>query len=363
MEERRRARARGLPLKGRTGSNNAITDVAGIEVGMVTLIEGEGALTVGKGPVRTGVTAILPRGKEKGGVPVFAGLHSMNGAGEMTGSHWIEESGLLEGPLAITNTHSVGAVHEGILRWGLESGQSRIMAWGLPMVAETYDGELNDLDGFHVRPQHAVEALNKARGGPVEMGSVGGGTGMICYGYKGGSGSASRVLEIGGEHFTLGVFVQSNFGLRKELIVSGVPLGLSLDDADELRGKGAGSIIAIVATDAPLLPQQLKRLARRVPLGLALTGAVGHNGSGDIFLAFSTANEQAARAKARAGLECLANDQMDDLFEATVQATEEAVLDSLFCNRDMTGRDGNFVPALPDAVIESCLARLRVRDS
>lgn len=363
MDEKRRARARGLPLKGRPGPHNAITDVPGVEVGMVTLIEGEGALRVGQGPIRTGVTAIIPRGREKGGVPVFAGIYSMNGSGEMTGSHWIEESGLLEGPLAITNTHSVGAVHEGILRWGLETGLSRVMAWGLPLVAETYDGELNDLDGFHVRPRHAVEALNSARGGPVEMGSAGGGTGMICYGYKGGSGSASRLVEIEGESYLLGVFVQANFGLRKELAVSGLPIGLSLDDSDELRGKGAGSVIVVVATDAPLLPQQLKRLARRVPLGLALTGAVGHNGSGDIFLAFSTANETAAAAKGRASLERLANDQMDELFAATVEATEEAVLDCLFCNEDMTGRDGNFVPALPETVIEEILARLRARDS
>jgi L-aminopeptidase/D-esterase-like protein len=237
------------------------------------------------------------------------------------------------------------------------------MAWGLPLVAETFDGELNDIDGFHVRPEHAVQALSGAKGGPLEMGSVGGGTGMICYGYKGGSGSASRRVAVGGQTYSLGVFVQSNFGLRRELTLCGLPLGLTLDDADELRGKGAGSIIAVVATDAPLLPQQLKRLARRVPLGLALTGAIGHNGSGDIFLAFSTANEEAARVKTLASMRFLANDQMDDLFEATVQATEEAVLDSLFCNADMTGRDGHFVPALPEAVIGEALARLRARVS
>lgn len=363
MTERKRARDWGFPLPGTTGTLNAITDVAGVEVGMVTLIEGEGPLQRGAGPVRTGVTAILPRGRVKGGVPVFAGFFSLNGAGEMTGAHWIEESGLLEGPLAITNTHSVGAVHEGILRWGLESGQARVMEWGLPLVAETFDGELNDIDGFHVRPGHAVEALEAASGGPVPQGSVGGGTGMICYGYKGGSGSASRRVRVAGTDYTLGVFVQANFGMREELTLCGLPVGRELDNADELRAQPAGSIIAVVATDAPLLPQQLKRLARRVPLGMARSGAVGHNGSGDIFLAFSTANEAAATSRIGAtALEALANAEMDPLFEATVEATDEAILDCLFCNRDMTGRDGNFVPALPDAVIEDVLRRLAARD-
>ena len=360
--EQRRARGRGFPLPGTPGPLNAITDVAGVEVGMVTLIEGEGPLKRGHGPVRTGVTAILPRGRAKGGLPVFAGLFSLNGAGEMTGSHWIEESGLLEGPLAITNTHGVGAVHEGILRWGLESGQARIMDWGLPLVAETFDGELNDIDGFHVRPEHAVQALAGAQAGPVPLGSVGGGTGMICYGYKGGSGSASRRLSLAGREVTLGVFLQANFGMRAELTLCGLPIGRELDASDELRAQPAGSIIAVVATDAPLLPHQLKRLARRVPLGMARSGAVGHNGSGDIFLAFSTANEAAAMARAgTAPMEALANAEMDPLFEAVVEATDEAILDCLLCNQGMTGRDGNFVPALPESIIEEALARLHAR--
>jgi L-aminopeptidase/D-esterase-like protein len=354
---RKRARDWGLPLPGEPGPFNAITDVAGVEVGYRTLIEGEGALATGKGPVRTGVTAILPRGKAEAGRPVFAGLHSLNGNGELSGSHWVAESGFCEGPIAVTNTHSVGAVHEGVLRWGVQRGHTRLTAWGLPVVGETFDGELNDINGFHVRPEHAMEALDAARGGTLELGSLGGGTGMILYGYKGGNGSASRIVEAAGVGYRLGVFVQANFGSRRELVICGVPVGRELDDSDELRAKPAGSIIAVVATDAPLLPHQLRRLAQRVGLGMARSGGVSHNGSGDIFLAFSTANPEAA-ASGPAKADFLSNDSLDPLFEAVVEASDEAILDCLLVNAGMRGRDGNFVPALPDSVVEEVLRRL-----
>lgn len=356
---RKRAREWGLPLPGTPGPANAITDVPGVAVGYCTLIQGEGPLVTGQGPVRSGVTAILPRGREAVGTPVFAAYHSLNGNGELSGSHWIAESGLCEGPITITNTHSVGAVHEGVLRWGLMRGHKRLTAWGLPVVGETYDGELNDINGFHVRPEHAMAALDAAVPGALATGSLGGGTGMICYGYKGGSGSASRRVRVCGVDYNLGVFVQANFGRRKELVISGVPIGLDLDCSDELRGKPAGSIIGIVATDAPLLPHQLRRLAQRVGLGMARSGGISHNGSGDIFLAFSTANPQAACASENlASVTFLANDSLDPLFGAVVEASDEAILDSIFVNEAMTGRDGNHVPALPDAVAQAVLSRL-----
>ncbi|MBB3064741.1 DmpA family aminopeptidase [Limibacillus halophilus] len=355
----KRAREWGLPLPGTPGSFNAITDVPGVAVGYSTLIQGDGPLVIGQGPVRSGVTAILPRGLKAVGTPVFAAYHSLNGNGELSGCHWIAEGGLLEGPIAITNTHSVGAVHEGVLRWGLQQGHKRLTAWGLPVVGETYDGELNDINGFHVRPEHAMAALDAASSGVLPMGSLGGGTGMICYGYKGGSGSASRRVRVCGADYNLGVFVQANFGRRRELVVCGVPIGLELDCSDELRGKPAGSIIGVVATDAPLLPHQLRRLAQRVGLGMARSGSISHNGSGDIFLAFSTANAQAAAVRdGFATATYLANDSLDPLFEAVVEASDEAILDSIFVNEDMTGRDSNFVPALPDSVVQRVLARV-----
>ena len=344
---RKRGRELGLPFPGRTGTHNAITDVPGVEVGQVTLISGDGPLKPGHGPVRTGVTAILPRGREKAHVPCAAGYYSLNGNGEMTGVVWIEESGELQTPITITNTHSCGVTRDATIRWLVSRGVGTGQDWGLPVAAETYDGDLNDINGFHVTAEHTVGALDGARGGPVAMGSVGGGTGMLTYDFKAGNGSASRIVEIAGGRYTLGVFVQSNFGRREDFTVLGVPVGRHVLDG-KLRGKEQGSVIAIVATDAPLMAHQLKRLARRVPLGLARTGTVGNNSSGDIFLAFSTANEQAFAS--RSGLlrfDALGNGDIDQLFLATVEATEEAVIDSMLCAETMVGRDGNTAVALP----------------
>lgn len=347
MSERVRGRELGLPFPGTPGRWNAITDVAGVEVGQVTLISGEGPLRVGHGPVRTGVTAILPRGKAKAHVPCAAGYYSLNGNGEMTGVVWIEESGELQTPITITNTHSCGVTRDATIRWLVGRGVGTGQDWGLPVAAETYDGDLNDINGFHVTAEHTMEALDSAGPGPVAMGSVGGGTGMLTYDFKSGNGSASRVVEIAGQRYTLGVFVQSNFGRREDFTVLGAPVGRHLPEG-KLRGKEQGSVIAIVATDAPLLAHQLKRIARRVPLGLARTGTVGNNSSGDIFLAFSTANEQAfAQRGGLTHMEALGNGDIDQLFMATVEATEEAVIDAMLMAKTMTGRDGNTAVALP----------------
>ena len=354
---RPRARAIPVPFDGTPGPLNAITDVPGVEVGYCTLVRGEGPLVVGQGPVRTGVTAILPRGKAGVGVPVFAGSHSLNGNGELTGTIWIEESGQCEGPITITNTHSCGVARDATLRWLMARDTGAMQAWGLPVAGETYDGELNDINGFHVTPEHVFEALDGAAGGPLELGSVGGGTGMVCYDFKGGSGSASRAVAIGGAAYTLGAFVQANFGHRRELTIAGAPVGRHLPGG-ELRGPPGGSIIALIATDAPLLPHQLKRLARRVALGIARSGSVAHNGSGDIFLALSTANQEAWAAgggpKAAA---FLPNHSLNPLFEAVVQATDEAVVDAMVANETMVGRDGNTAHALPHDRLRELLAR------
>lgn len=343
-----RGRDLGLPFPGQPGPCNAITDVGGVEVGTVTLVAGEGPLVVGRGPVRTGVTAVLPRGRAGAHIPCAAGSYALNGNGEMTGLAWIEESGELQTPITITNTHSCGVTRDATIRWLVARGVGTGQDWGLPVAAETYDGDLNDINGFHVTAEHALAALDGARGGPVEMGSVGGGTGMITYDFKAGNGSASRVVETGGASYTLGVFVQSNFGRREDFTVLGVPVGRHIV-RDQLRGRDQGSIIAIVATDAPLLPHQLKRIARRVPMGLARTGTIGNNSSGDIFLAFSTANESwfTQRAGHAAGLEALPNAALDPLFRATVEATEEAIIDSMLAADTMVGRDGNTAIALP----------------
>jgi L-aminopeptidase/D-esterase-like protein len=344
---RRRGRELGLPFAGTPGSCNAITDVGGVEVGQVTLISGEGPLRPGAGPVRTGVTAILPRGREKAHVPCAAGYYSLNGNGEMTGTVWVEEAGELQTPITITNTHSCGVTRDATIRWLVSRGVGTGQDWGLPVAAETYDGDLNDINGFHVTAEHTLEALDGARSGPVAMGSVGGGTGMLTYDFKAGNGSSSRVVDIAGGRYTLGVFVQSNFGRREDFTVLGVPVGRHLLEG-KLRDREQGSVIAIVATDAPLMAHQLKRLARRVPLGLARTGTVANNSSGDIFLAFSTANEGALGQRSGvAGFEALANADLDRLFMATVEATEEAVIDSMLCAETMVGRDGNTAVALP----------------
>ena len=348
-----RARALGVPFDGTPGTLNAITDVAGVEVGYTTLISGEGKLETGKGPVRTGVTAILPRGRASFDDPVYAGYFSLNGNGEMTGTAWIEESGFLEGPILITNTHSVGVVRDATIAWRVaQAGPDPTgFSWSLPVVAETWDGWLNDINGFHVKPEHVVHALETARGGIVEEGSVGGGTGMVCYEFKGGNGTASRKIDMkdkGGANrtFTLGVFLQANFGRRPQLSIAGVPVGKQMPG--EVYKKEAGSCIAVIATDAPLLPHQLKRLARRVSLGLARTGTVSGNGSGDLFIAFSTANPNAADPdKVTHSVETIPNDRLDPIFEAVVQATEEAVVKALVDNQSMTGRDNHRVDALP----------------
>ena len=347
-----RARALGIPFDGTTGTLNAITDVAGVEVGYTTLIIGEGKLDVGKGPIRTGVTVILPRGKTDD--PVYAGVFSLNGNGEMTGTAWVEEGGFLEGPIAITNTHSVGVVRDAIIDWRVKKGGADPggFFWSLPVVAETWDGFLNDVNGFHVKPEHVFAALDSAHGGAIDEGSVGGGTGMVCYEFKGGTGTASRKIEMREKKdapsrlFTVGVLVQANFGRRAQLTIAGLPVGKEIPG--QVYKRETGSCIAVVATDAPLLPHQLKRLARRVSLGLARTGTVSGNGSGDLFLAFSTANPAASNPdKITRSVETIPNDRLDPIFDATVQATEEAVVNALIDNQSMTGRDDHRVEALP----------------
>jgi L-aminopeptidase/D-esterase-like protein len=356
---RRRARALGIPFEGVPGRLNAITDVPGIEVGYRTLVSGEGPLVVGRGPVRTGVTAIHPRGRDGAGIPVFAGVHSLNGAGEMTGFAWIEEAGRTELPLAITNTHSAGLARDALAKWMVARHPGRMDRWVLPVAAETYDGHLSDINGFHVRDEDVFAALDGAAGGPVEEGSVGGGTGMICYEFKGGSGTASRLLRLGGRDFHLGVFVQANFGRREQLAIAGLPVGRWL--AEGAPGlPDHGSIIAVVATDLPLMPHQLKRLARRAGMGIARSGSIAAHGSGDIFLAFSTANAGffAAKDEMRA-LEAWPDEGLNPAFAAVIQCVDEAVLNAMVANEAMTGRDGHHVPALPHAPVEAWCRRLR----
>jgi D-aminopeptidase len=343
-----RARELGVPFEGTPGRLDAITDVKGVEVGYRTLISGEGKLQVGVGPVRTGVTAIFPRGKNAVD-PVFAGWFTENGNGEMTGTTWVEESGFLYGPVMITNTHSVGVVRDAVIAWQLKHGMPAPEEdwWSLPVVAETWDGYLNDINGFHVKPEDAFAAMDDAHSGPIAEGNVGGGTGMICFEFKGGTGTASRQLaeKFGG--YTVGVLVQCNFGTRHLLRIAGTPVGY------EITGKpvwndDTGSIIVVVATDAPLLPNQMKRIARRVTLALGRLGSISGDGSGDIFIAFSTANAGAGLdQKNPVNVRMLPNDRMDALFEATVQATEEAVVNALVAARTMTGAEGHTVEALP----------------
>jgi D-aminopeptidase len=343
-----RARGLGIPLDGTPGPHNSITDVAGVEVGHTTIIRGRGKLVVGRGPVRTGVTAILPRGR-RDSAPVFAGWFSHNGNGEMTGTAWIEESGYLSSPVMITNTHSVGVARDAVIAWQLRGGKMT-QAWSLPVVAETWDGYLNDINGFHVRPAHVFRALDGARAGRVAEGCVGGGTGMIGYGWKGGIGTASRRLARAHGGYTLGVLVQLNCGRPHELTIAGVKMGSRLRPERDPFALETGSIIIVAATDAPLLPHQLKRVARRLSMGLARTGSVSGNGSGDIFLAFSTANPTRARSHRRGDVTAVAmlqNSRMDPLFAAAVQATEEAIINAIVAAETMTGIGGRTVPAIP----------------
>ncbi len=353
-----RARALGIPFDGTPGKLNAITDVAGVEVGFTTLISGEGKLDVGKGPVRTGVTAIIPRGYNSLNDPVYSGAFSLNGNGEMTGTAWVEESGFLEGPVIITNTHSVGVARDAVVKWRLAHGAADKTGywWSLPVVAETWDGWLNDINGFHVKPEDVAQALNNAKDGPVAEGSVGGGTGMICYEFKGGTGTASRVLERKDGGYTIGLLVQANCGRRAQLTIAGVPVGKEIPGS--VYPKDTGSIIIVIATDAPLLPGQLKRLARRASLGLARTGATSGNGSGDLFLAFSTANPGAANPeKPTVSVQTVPNDRLDPIFSAVVEATEEAIVNTLVDNHDMIGRDGHEVKALPHDRVRELLKK------
>jgi D-aminopeptidase len=359
-----RARDLGIPLDGTPGPLNAITDVPGIEVGMTTLIAGEGSLKRGAGPVRTGVTAILPRGKKFD--PVFAASYALNGNGEMTGTAWIAESGFLEGPLAVTNTHSVGIVRDAIVDWMVTRNHLDPIAPGIffqyPLVAETWDGGLNDINGFHVTRDHVVAALDTATGGPVKEGNVGGGTGMVCMGFKGGTGTASRSVRAGNAAYTVGVLVQANFGSRSNFTVAGVPMGREIPDLQPSftfgpRNQDAGSIIVIVATDAPLLPHQLARLARRVPIGLGRVGSIGGNSSGDIFLAFSTANPGAFKREGVKDLKMLPNDAMDPLFAGVIQAVEESVLNALTTAQTMKGINDNTVFAMPHDRVREVLKK------
>ena len=377
-----RARALGIPFNGTPGPLNAITDVAGVEVGQVTLIRGAGRLRVGSGPVRTGVTAVLPRGKSS--VPVMAAWWTLNGNGEMTGTTWLEESGFLWGPVMITNTLSVGVVRDAVISWAVARSYDDFL-WALPMVAETYDGGLNDIKGMHVTREHAFQALDGATAGPVAEGNVGGGTGMVCHQFKGGIGTSSRRFTVLEGGYTVGVLVQCNYGGRRRLSIAGVPVGpeiqgfepcLTLPDPAEAwlrevprcgaeRGDAPastvreelGSIIVVLATDAPLLPHQLKRVARRIALGIGRMGGIGGDSSGDIFIAFSTANADAGGADSLATARFIPNDAINPVFEAAVDATEEAIVNAMMAAETMTGSDGFRVYALPTDQVLALLRR------
>jgi len=358
-QDKPRARNLGVPFDGTPGPWNAITDVRGVEVGDSTLISGDS--------VRTGVTAILPRGKRNNDA-VFAGWFSQNGDGEMTGTTWVEESGFLDGPVMITNTHSVGVVRDAVIAWQVKTGLTpKTNTYGtsffsLPVVAETFDGRLNDVNGFHVKPEHVFHALEAAQTGPVPEGNHGGGTGMRCYGFKGGTGTASRKLD---DHsgYTVGALVQCNCGTRNQLVIAGVPVGREIPETSQRSAAAlppeveVGSIIIVVATDAPLLPQQLKRLARRATMGLARTGSTSGNSSGDIFIAFSTANPDAARTAGIADLKMLSNNEMNGLFTATVEATEEAIINAMVAAETMTGANGQTAIALPHEGLRQALRK------
>jgi D-aminopeptidase len=361
--QNQRARDIGIPFDGITGKYNAITDVKGVEVGYSTIISGQGKNVRGKGPVRTGVTAILPRGRNNN--PVFANWYSLNGNGEMTGTTWITESGFLETPIMITNTNSVGVVRDAVLKWFVKTGWYKEEFWyTYPVVAETYDGFLNDIYGFHIKESNAFEALDSAKSGFIKEGNVGGGTGMMCLGFKGGTGTSSRVVKIKDSLYTVGILVQSNFGTKKNFTIAGVPIGKELKDTMNYNFKGPpsyqpgdGSIIVVVATDAPLLPHQLKRIAARVPLGLGIVGGRGENGSGDIFIAFSTANPSAFQRENLTKVEQLPNDLIDPLFDATVQAVEEAIINAMVAAETMEGINGNKAYGLPHKLVIDLLKK------
>jgi D-aminopeptidase len=361
-QTRPRARDLGIPFEGTPGPQNAITDVKGVEVGLVTIISGEGPLKVGAGPIRTGITAVLPRGKTSSD-PVFAGWFSINGNGEMTGTTWIEEAGFLEGPVLITNTHSVGTVRDAAIEWALRGGKMH-QPWALPVVAETYDGYLNDINGFHVKPEHVFKALDGASSGTVAEGNVGGGTAMACYGFKCGTGTASRKLSAQSGGYTVGILVQANHGSRNQLRIAGAPVGVEITPEPAQgparrpgEGEELGSIIIVIATDAPLLPHQLKRISRRATHGMGRTGATSGDSSGDIVIAFSTSNTGAASAPETAKVEMVSNRRISALFDATAQATEEAIINALIAAETMTGRDGNTIYAIPHDRLKQVLKK------
>lgn len=359
-QETPRARDIGISFSGISGMYNAITDVSGVTVGYRTItkdLEDQKA-------IRTGVTVILPRGKETLNHSVFGGWFSLNGNGEMTGTSWLDESGFLEGPIALTNTHSVGAVHDALIKWRVAQGGPDTSGfwWSLPIVAETYDGYLNDINGFHVKTKHVYDALESANGGPVKEGNIGSGNGMRCHGFKCGMGTSSRVFDIDGENYTVGVLVQANYGDKKNLRISGLPIGEMLSAENTALNaynplNGDGSIIIVVATDAPLLPHQLKRVAKRASLGLARVGSIARNGSGDIFIAFSTANLINSSKKISQGIFMLQNDHINPVFQATVEATEEAIINALIAGEDMKGHLGRFVGAIDHQVLKDILRR------
>ncbi len=368
FSQKPRARDLGVPFDGEPGTFNAITDVAGVEVGYSTVISGEGLNVAGKGPVRTGVTAIFPRGKARKFSPVYANWYSLNGNGEMTGTTWVTESGFLETPVMITNTNSVGVVRDAVLKWYVDTDWYKGEDWWYtyPVVGETYDGFLNDIYGFHVTEAHVLEAIENSSGGRIAEGNVGGGTGMMCLGFKGGTGTSSRVFTIGKETYSLGALVQANFGAKRNLTIAGVPVGRELKDTlnyefkaapQSRRQEGDGSIIVIVATDVPLLPHQLKRIAQRIPLGIGIVGGRGSNGSGDIFLAFSTANADAFNREETTQVESISNDQIMPVFEATVQAVEEAIINAMVAAETMEGINGNKAHALPHELLIKTLKK------
>lgn len=363
-----RARDLGIPFVGTPGVFNAITDVQGVEVGYSTIISGKGKNTVGNGPIRTGVTAIFPRGKAKKFSPVYANWYSLNGNGEMTGTTWVTESGFLETPIMITNTNSVGVVRDAVLKWYVDTDWYSGEDWWYtyPVVAETYDGFLNDIYGFHVKEKHVLEAIENSSSGQIAEGNIGGGTGMMCLGFKGGTGTSSRVLKIKDSSYTVGALVQSNFGAKRNLSIAGVPVGVELKDTlnsvfngppKSRRQEGDGSIIVIVATDVPLLPHQLKRIAQRIPLGIGIVGGRGSNGSGDIFLAFSTANEGAFNRDDIGSITSMPNDLLMPVFEATVQVVEEAIINAMIAAETMEGINGNTSYAIPHDVLVETLQK------
>lgn len=368
FSQKPRARDLGVPFVGTPGEFNAITDVKGVEVGYSTIISGEGENILGEGPIRTGVTAIFPRGKAKKFSPVYANWYALNGNGEMTGTTWMTESGFLETPIMITNTNSVGVVRDAVLKWYVDtdwySGEN--LWYTYPVVAETYDGILNDIYGFHVKEKHVVEAIDNATTGPIAEGNVGGGTGMMCLGYKGGTGTASRVFTINDSTYTVGALVQSNFGAKRNLSIAGVPVGQELKDVLKYeikvlpksnREEGDGSIIVVIATDVPLLPHQLKRIAQRIPLGVGIVGGRGSNGSGDIFMAFSTANEGAFDREKVATSAAMANDKLMPVFEATVQVVEEAIINAMVAAETMEGIGGNKAYGIPHEELKAVLKK------